>query len=116
MYVVPPMDEEPPPGFVTFVAVHLDTLQAEAARLTGGSQRADEVYPVVLSDVALHWRRLQLRRRLTGRDEAAEYLRRTATRQLAQPVCRLHRPIGQYQIGTSSADRGQRFQHGTPPI
>ncbi len=76
MYVVPPMDEEPPAGFVTFVAVHLGTLRSEAARLTGGSQRADEVYPMVLSDVALHWRRLQLRRRLTGRDEAADYLRR----------------------------------------
>ncbi len=76
MYVVPPMDEEPPPGFVTFVAVHLGTLRSEAARLTGGEQRADEVYPLVLSDVALHWRRLALRRRLTGRDEAADYLRR----------------------------------------
>jgi hypothetical protein len=76
MYVVPPMDEEPPPGFVTFVAVHLGALRSEAARLTGGSQRADEVYPMVLSDVALHWRRLQLRRRLTGRDEAAAYLRK----------------------------------------
>jgi hypothetical protein len=76
MYVVPPMDEEPPAGFVTFVAVHLGSVRDEAARLTGGTQRADEVYPMVLSDVALHWRRLQLRRRLTGRDEAAEYLRR----------------------------------------
>ena len=36
MYVVPPMDEEPPPGFVAFVAVHLGTLRPEAARLTGG--------------------------------------------------------------------------------
>ena len=52
MYVVPPMPEEPPPDFVTFVAVHIGTLRSEAARLTGGSQRADEVYPVVLSDVA----------------------------------------------------------------
>jgi C4-dicarboxylate-specific signal transduction histidine kinase len=84
MYVVPPMDEEPPPGFVTFVAVHLDTLRTEAVRLTGGSQRADEVYPLVLSDVALHWRRLQLRRRLTGRDEAAEYLRRRLEKRTEQ--------------------------------
>ena len=76
MYVVPPMDEEPPPGFVTFVAVHLDSVRSEAARLTGGSSRADDVYSMVLSDVALHWRRLQLRRRLTGRDEAAAYLHR----------------------------------------
>ena len=84
MHVVPPMDEEPAPGFVTFVAVHLGTLRAEAARLTGGSERADEVYPLVLSDVALHWRRLALRRRLTGRDEAAEYLRRRLAARTAQ--------------------------------
>jgi hypothetical protein len=76
MHVVPPMDEEPPPGFITFVAVHLATLREDAARLTGGSRHADEIYPMVLSDVALHWRRLSLRRRLTGRDEAADYLRR----------------------------------------
>jgi hypothetical protein len=84
MYVVPPMDEEPPPGFITFVAVHLSTLQADAVRLTGGSQRADEVYPLVLSDVALHWRRLSLRRRLTGHDEAAGYLRRRLEIRTAQ--------------------------------
>ena len=84
MYVVPPMDEEPPPGFITFVAVHLSTLQAEAVRLTGGSRRADEVYPLVLSDVALHWRRLSLRRRLTGHDEAANYLRRRLEVRTAQ--------------------------------
>jgi hypothetical protein len=84
MYVVPPMDEEPPPGFITFVAVHLNTVRSEAARLTGGSQRADEVYPMVLSDVALHWRRLQLRRRLTGRDEAASYLRKRLEARTAQ--------------------------------
>jgi hypothetical protein len=76
MYVVPPMADEPPPDFLVFVAVHLTTLQDEAARLVGGRRYADEVYPAVLSDVALHWRRLQLRRRLTGRDETGTYLRR----------------------------------------
>jgi hypothetical protein len=76
MYLVPPMSEEPPPDFCTFVAVHLSALQADAARLVGGGPHADEVYPLVLSDVALHWRRLRLRRRLTGRDETVEYLRR----------------------------------------
>ncbi|MCA2214718.1 hypothetical protein [Jidongwangia harbinensis] len=76
MYVVPPMADEPPPDFLVFVAVHLTTLQDEAARLVGDRQHADEVYPVVLSDVALHWRRLRLRRRLTGRDETGTYLRR----------------------------------------
>jgi hypothetical protein len=76
MFVVPPMAEEPPPDFVTFVAVQLATLQSEASRLVGGGRHADEVYPQALIDVALHWRRLRLRRRLTGRDEFGSYLRR----------------------------------------
>ena len=74
MYVVPPMAEEPPPEFVTFVAVHLAALRSEASRLTGGARHGDEVYPQALCDVALHWRRLRLRRRLTGRDEVGAYL------------------------------------------
>jgi hypothetical protein len=72
VYLVPPMEDEPPADFVTFVAVHLGDLQREAARLTGG--HADEVYPDVLADVAGHWRRLRLRRRLTQRDVAAAFL------------------------------------------
>jgi hypothetical protein len=76
MYVVPPMAEEPPSDFLVFVAVHLSALQAEAARLVGGRHHADEVYTQALSDTALHWRRLRLRRRLTGRDESGPYLRR----------------------------------------
>jgi hypothetical protein len=76
MYVVPPMAEEPPSDFLVFVAVHLSALQAEAARLVGGRHHADEVYTQALSDTALHWRRLRLWRRLTGRDESASYLRR----------------------------------------
>jgi len=73
-YLVPPMDYEPPPDFVTFVAVHLPELQREAARLTGGPQHADEIYPEALADVACHWRRLRLRRRLTRRDAPGEFL------------------------------------------
>ena len=81
MYLVPPMDEEPPVDFVNFVAVHLTDLQREAARLTGGPQHADEVYPDVLVDVAGHWRRLRLRRRLSRADAPGEYLsQRLATR------------------------------------
>ena len=72
VYLVPPMDDQPPGDFVTFVAVHLGDLQCEAHRLTGG--HADEVYPGALADVAGHWRRLRLRRRLTGRDTAGEYV------------------------------------------
>jgi hypothetical protein len=74
VYLVPPMDDEPPEDFITFVAVHLADLQREAARLTGGPQHAEEVYPDALADVAGHWRRLCLRRRLTHRDTAGQYL------------------------------------------
>ncbi|HEV8570564.1 MAG TPA: hypothetical protein VGQ92_26325 [Actinoplanes sp.] len=74
MYLIPPMDDEPPDDFVTFVAVHLTDLQREAARLTGGPQHADEVYPEALVDVAGHWRRLRLKRRLTRKDASGAYL------------------------------------------
>jgi hypothetical protein len=72
VYLVPPMEEEPPADFVTFVAVHLADLQDEASRQTDG--HGDEVYPDALADVARHWRRLRLRRRLTHRDAASAYL------------------------------------------
>jgi hypothetical protein len=75
VYLVPPMDDQPPGDFVTFVAVHLGDLQREAARLTGGDRPADEIYPDALADVAGHWRRLRWRRRLTRKDEAGRYLR-----------------------------------------
>jgi hypothetical protein len=68
------MQDQPPGDFVTFVAVHLHDLQQEAARLTGGEQHAEEIYPDALADVAGHWRRLRLRRRFTRKDEAGRYL------------------------------------------
>ncbi|HET6532287.1 MAG TPA: hypothetical protein VFH03_17010 [Actinoplanes sp.] len=75
------MPEEPPADFVEFVTARLTDLQREAARLTGGAQYADEIYPAVLSDVAGHWRRLRWRSRLTHRDAAGEFLaRRLAAR------------------------------------
>jgi hypothetical protein len=74
MYLVPPMADVPPDDFVEFVADHLGDLQREAARLTGGPEHADEVYPDVLTDVAGHWRRLRLRRRLLRRDVPGAYL------------------------------------------
>src|SRR3954452_9173607 len=74
MYLVPPMADVPPDDFVDFVAGHLEELQSEAARLTGGPEHADEVYPDVLTDVAGHWRRLRLRRRLLHRDVPGAYL------------------------------------------
>jgi hypothetical protein len=74
MYLVPPMDDTPPDDFIDFVAGHLSDLQREAARLTGGPEHADEVYPDALTDVAGHWRRLRLRRRLLRRDVPGAYL------------------------------------------
>jgi len=84
VYLVPPMDDEPPGDFVDFVYVHLGDLQREAARLTGGVQHADEVYPEALADVAGHWRRLRLRRRLTHRDVPGEFLTRRLEKRAAQ--------------------------------
>jgi hypothetical protein len=87
MYIVPPMDDEPPRDFVDFVAVHLADAQREAAQLVGGLEHADEIYPGAFSDVAARWRRLRLQRRLrhrlgrTAGDVAADLLyRRLAIR------------------------------------
>jgi DNA-directed RNA polymerase specialized sigma24 family protein len=66
VYLVPPMDDEPPPDFVDFVRARLGDLQREAARLTGGTDHADEVYPEALADVASHWRRQRSRGRMPG--------------------------------------------------
>jgi hypothetical protein len=75
MYLVPPMDEVPPGDFVHFVETHLTDLQREAARLTGGYEHAEEIYPDVLADVAGHWRRLRLRCRFVRRrDVPGEFL------------------------------------------
>jgi hypothetical protein len=67
MYIVPPMDDQPPRDFLDFVAVHLADAQREAAVLVGDSAHADEIYPAAFSDVAIRWRRLRLQRRLRRR-------------------------------------------------
>ena len=84
VYLVPPMDDEPPADFVDFVYVHLGDLQREAARLTGGPQYADEVYPDALADVAGHWRRLRWWSWLAGKDAPAEYLHKRLTSRTRQ--------------------------------
>ncbi|MBM2622323.1 hypothetical protein JIG36_43160 [Actinoplanes sp. LDG1-06] len=76
MYLVPPMDDEPPPAYVAFVATHLDDLRRETNRLVGGDTEAAHLYMDVLADVAGHWRRLSWRRRLLGRPYAVpDYMR-----------------------------------------
>ena len=66
MYLVPPMDDEPPREYVAFVAAHLAGLRRETDRLVGGDTEAAHLYMDVLADVAGHWRRLHWRRRLLG--------------------------------------------------
>ncbi|MEU4240357.1 hypothetical protein [Actinoplanes sp. NPDC026619] len=76
MYLVPPMDDDPPPEFVTFVTGHLAALRHETDRLVGGDFEAAHLYMDVLTDVAGHWRRLYWWGRLAGKDTATAYLER----------------------------------------
>ncbi|GAA4927550.1 hypothetical protein [Actinoplanes utahensis] len=66
MRLIPPMDDEPPPDYVAFVASHQQQLRAEAYRLVGGAPVFEEIYRDVLTDLAGRWRRL----RWLGKTEA----------------------------------------------
>jgi hypothetical protein len=79
MYLIPPMDEEPPPAYVSFVSTHLGDLRRETSRLVGGDADGAHLYMDVLADLAGHWRRLCLLVRF-GRPDARElYLHRRMT-------------------------------------
>lgn len=81
MYVIPPMDDEPPAEYVGFVTAQAGGLRRDAARLVGGDRVAERIYLDVLTDVAGHWRRLGWWSRLSGRDAVAGYaLRRLVSR------------------------------------
>jgi hypothetical protein len=70
------MPSEPPDGYVAFVERHLDALRRDAARVVGDERTADELYPLVLTDVAARWRWLHLRHTRLRQPEAGErYLR-----------------------------------------
>jgi len=84
MYLIPPMDDEPPPEFVAFVACHLDSLRRETDRLVGGDPVGGHLYVDVLADVAGHWRRLCWWSRLARRDTRGDYLRRRLTARTKQ--------------------------------
>ena len=80
-YLFPPMDDEPPPDFLAFVAARLDGLRREAFRLSGGAADSDALAMDVLTDLAGHWRRLRWESRLRGHEVMSGYLtRRLATR------------------------------------
>jgi hypothetical protein len=84
MYLVPPMDDDPPPEFVAFVTGHLDSLRTETDRLVGGDFEAAHLYMDVLTDVAGHWRRLYWWGRLAGKDAAAAYLSKRLSQRTKQ--------------------------------
>jgi DNA-directed RNA polymerase specialized sigma24 family protein len=80
MYLIPPMDDDPPPEFVDAVAAHERELRHEALRLTGGDPIGYEIYQEALIDLAGHWRRLHLWGRLTQTDAPYLYLRKRLTK------------------------------------
>lgn len=80
-YLFPPMDDEPPPDFLAFVAARLDGLRREASRLSGGAGDSEALVMEALTDLAGHWRRLRWESRLRGHEVMSGYLtRRLATR------------------------------------
>ncbi|GIM98212.1 hypothetical protein [Paractinoplanes toevensis] len=84
MYLVPPMDDDPPPEYVAFVTGHLTSLRTETDRLVGGDFEAAHLYLDVLTDVAGHWRRLYWWGRLTGKDTATTYLEKRLAQRTRQ--------------------------------
>ncbi|MFF0377802.1 hypothetical protein [Actinoplanes missouriensis] len=77
MYLIPPMDDEPPPEYVAFVTLRGAELRADAARLVGGDAAAAErIYLQALTETAGRWRRLRWWGRLTGTDATAGYVRK----------------------------------------
>jgi hypothetical protein len=75
------MTSEPPPEYVAFVTRHLEPLRREAAKVVGGEQDADRLYPDVLVDVAARWGWLELLRTRFGNAAAADaYLDRAFAR------------------------------------
>ncbi len=81
---LPRMELEPPPGYVVFVARHLDVLRHDAARVVGGDDaRAGGLYCDALSDVAGRWGLLELIGTWLRRPDAADsYLRRAFARRV----------------------------------
>jgi hypothetical protein len=75
---------EPPPEYVAFVGRHLATLRADATRVVGDRTDADRLYPDVLTEVAVHWRWLELSRTRLGRSTAADRYLHHAFLKLAQ--------------------------------
>jgi len=79
------LDADPPEAYVDFVAQHLTGLRRAVLNAIDDRHRAELLYPEVLTDVALAWRRLESARH-RGRPEAAgDYLDRCLHRRLYGP-------------------------------
>jgi hypothetical protein len=76
--VLPTMVLEPPPAYVDFVATHLEPLRVEVAGVVDGPDEIERLYPEVLTDVAVRWRRLQLWQRMRRRSDVTETCLRRA--------------------------------------
>jgi hypothetical protein len=89
---LPRLEQEPPPGYVAFVARNLDTVRAEATRMVGDEHAADRLYPDALTDVAMRWSWLELqRRRMRRRGVAEQYLSRALVRRWQAEQARAER-------------------------
>jgi hypothetical protein len=80
------LDTDPPETYVDFVARNLAGLRQAALAAIDDRHRAELLYPEVLTDVALAWRRLEWARH-RGRPEAAgDYLDRCLYRRVHAPA------------------------------
>lgn len=80
-HLLPRIASEPPPEYVAFVRRHLESLRHDAADVVSDEHNADELYPAVLTDVAVRWGWLELLRTRLGRPGACEtYLDRAFAR------------------------------------
>jgi hypothetical protein len=92
--LLPHIEPEPPPGYVAFVASHLEPLRRDAERVTGDERGADRLYPEVLTDVAARWPWFELLRRRLRRPRAAEsFLHRAFERRSQQWYARRAWPV-----------------------
>ncbi len=76
------LDAEPPTAYIDFVAQHLTGLRRDVLRAVDDAHRAEQLYPEVLTDVALAWRRLEQAHHRGDPAAAGDYLDRCLHRRL----------------------------------
>jgi hypothetical protein len=115
-HLLPPIELEPPPDYVAFVARHLAPLRDDATRVVGDPRYADELYPEVLTDVAARWSWLELvGRRLHRRGAAEEYLHRSFARRSQQWRPEEQEQDGAVEVQVWQSDPGPMDRWDLPP-